>query len=141
MQHKLTKSSPSIWRLLHTVNTVKILSIFVAFSKNVNFTYLNVHTVNSDTAIFIRTNSLTKRSSVLYLQISTSWFLLRHTVLCALEIAPITTRVVSWGSSTWFRSGQMGLSNEIRASISSQIKRQPNWPVVFKTNGHSSFWL
>ena len=32
------KSSLSIWRLLHTVKfMVKILSIFVAFSENVNF--------------------------------------------------------------------------------------------------------
>ena len=96
--------------------------------------YLNIRTVSGH-------YNFNKTSSVLYPQISTFWFLLRHTVLCALEIAPITTRVVSWGSSTWFRSGQMGPSNEIRASISSQIKRQPNWPVVFKTNGHSSSWL
>ena len=35
---KLMKSSPSIWRSLHSVKlTVKILSIFVAFSENVNF--------------------------------------------------------------------------------------------------------
>ena len=35
------KSSPLIWRLLHTVKlTVKILSIFVAFLENVNF---NIH--------------------------------------------------------------------------------------------------
>ena len=34
------KSSPSIWQLLHTVKlAVKILSIFVAFSENVNFTF------------------------------------------------------------------------------------------------------
>ena len=32
------KSSPLIWWLLHTVKlTVKILSIFVAFSENMNF--------------------------------------------------------------------------------------------------------
>ena len=40
------KSSPSIWHLLHIVkSTVKISSIFVAFSENMNFTttglYLN----------------------------------------------------------------------------------------------------
>ena len=35
----LTKSSPSIWHLLHTVkSTMKILSIFVAFLENMNFT-------------------------------------------------------------------------------------------------------
>ena len=35
---KATKSDETIWRLLHTVKlTVKILSIFVAFSENVNF--------------------------------------------------------------------------------------------------------
>ena len=34
------KSSSLIWRLLHTVkSTVKILSIIVAFSENVNFKY------------------------------------------------------------------------------------------------------
>ena len=34
-----TKSSPSIWHLLHNVkSTVKILSIFVAFLENLNFT-------------------------------------------------------------------------------------------------------
>ena len=34
------KSSPLIWQLLRTVKlTVKILSIFVSFSENVNFTY------------------------------------------------------------------------------------------------------
>ena len=36
---KLTKSSPSIWHYVVSVKlTVKILSIFVAFSENVNFT-------------------------------------------------------------------------------------------------------
>ena len=36
----MTKYSPSIWRLLHTgKSTVKILSIFVAFSENVNFIF------------------------------------------------------------------------------------------------------
>ena len=35
----LTKSSPSIWHLLHTVkSTVKISSIIVAFLENTNFT-------------------------------------------------------------------------------------------------------
>ena len=35
---KATKSDETIWRLLNTVKlTVKILSIFVAFSENVNF--------------------------------------------------------------------------------------------------------
>ena len=34
----MTKSSPSIWNLLHNVkSTVKILSIFVAFLENMNF--------------------------------------------------------------------------------------------------------
>ena len=36
---KSTKSSPSIWHLLHNVKSrVKILSIFVAFLENMNFT-------------------------------------------------------------------------------------------------------
>ena len=40
---KMTKSSPSIWQLLHTVKLkVKILSFFVAFSENVNFTIVEV---------------------------------------------------------------------------------------------------
>ena len=40
---KLTKSSPPIGRLLHTVKfTVKILSIFVAFSEHVNFNAIAV---------------------------------------------------------------------------------------------------
>ena len=35
----MTKSSPSIWHLLHNVkSTVKILSNFVAFLENINFT-------------------------------------------------------------------------------------------------------
>ena len=34
----MTKSSPSIWRLLHSIKSpVKILSIFVAFLENMNF--------------------------------------------------------------------------------------------------------
>ena len=40
---KLTKSSTPIWWLLHTVKlAVKILSIFVAFSENMNFTFTRV---------------------------------------------------------------------------------------------------
>ena len=40
---KLMTSSPSIWQLLHTVKlTVKILSIFVAFSENVNFNAVTI---------------------------------------------------------------------------------------------------
>ena len=39
----MIKSSPSIWHLLHSVkSTVKILSIFVAFSENINFTFPNI---------------------------------------------------------------------------------------------------
>ena len=38
---KLTKSSPSIWRFLHSVkSTVKISSIFVPFLGNINFNWL-----------------------------------------------------------------------------------------------------
>ena len=37
------KSSPSIWRLLQTVKLMmKILSVFVAFSENVNFKFPQV---------------------------------------------------------------------------------------------------
>ena len=38
----MTKSSPSIWQLLHNAKlTVKILSIFVAFLENTNFISLS----------------------------------------------------------------------------------------------------
>ena len=38
MTTNLTKSSPSIWHLLHNIkSTVKISSIFVAFLENMNF--------------------------------------------------------------------------------------------------------
>ena len=47
---KIKKSSPSILWLLHTVKlTVKILSIFVAFSENVNFIKRNTFLVNHQT--------------------------------------------------------------------------------------------
>ena len=43
---KLTKSSPSIWHLLHNVkSTVKISSIFVAFLENMNFKYMDQNTI------------------------------------------------------------------------------------------------
>ena len=41
---KMSKSSPSIWRLLHNFkSTVKISSIFVAFLENMNFTYTSLY--------------------------------------------------------------------------------------------------
>ena len=43
---KLTKSSPLIWHLLHNVKSmVKISSIFVAFSENMNFKDIDNETV------------------------------------------------------------------------------------------------
>ena len=61
---KLTKSSPSILRLLNTVKlTVKILSIFVAFLQNMNFTHLlHKSDQNLNSNNYIRVLSLHGRS-------------------------------------------------------------------------------
>ena len=58
---KFTKSSPSIWHLLHNVKSlVKIFSIFVAFLENINFTMglgnpvLDIKSWNFKTSVFSR---------------------------------------------------------------------------------------
>ena len=54
---KLTKSSSSIWLLLQNVkSTFKILSIFVAFLENMNFTPL--HWISNSKMIFKPTYSI-----------------------------------------------------------------------------------
>ena len=61
---KLTKPSPPIWQLLHNVKlTVNILSIFVAFLENMNFT-VKLQTVDwtiqfltTDTCYYVRVST------------------------------------------------------------------------------------
>ena len=51
---KLTKCSPSIWWLLHTVKlTAKILSFFVVISENVNFISADTYTLHFTKVIFM----------------------------------------------------------------------------------------